>query len=222
MSSQTIEQVGPIIEEKGFDLTLSEKLKFAETPINVRVPLCKEVFQNMVQDHVNGRIHNLFGGLEGQAQYEVFLALRDLRQKYEAAAVEFIRDAHKLDIKDFQMPPLTIDDVEPLEQLHNLSTTYLWLSYRLPLSFPDPEPVRKFKTELELALEFVLEIVATSEGGDRTKGAVVKRLEKRLEDRRIAEKNRIKYVTRGEIDNSAILDALVVPAEQASNLSELV
>jgi hypothetical protein len=120
------------------------------------------------------------------------------------------------------MPPLTIDDVEPLEQLHNLSTTYLWLSYRLPLSFPDPEPVRKFKTELELALEFVLEIVATSEGGDRTKGAVVKRLEKRLEDRRIAEENRIKYVTRGEIDNSAILDALVVPVEQTSNLSELV
>ena len=220
----TLEIVGPVIEETGMSLTLSEKLAFAETPVNVRNEFLGEFFKCMVADHAAGRVHDFIGGLQGTIAYNTFAAVDDLRRRFEQAALDFIRDAAdaRADLKDFRMPALTIGEVEPLEELHNLATTYLWLSYRFPLTFPYPEPVRRFKTDLELALDFVLEVVATSEGGDRTKAAVVKRLEKRVEDRRLAEESRIKYVTRGEVDNSALLAELAVPVERAANVSQLV
>lgn len=222
VSAGTLETIGPVIEQTGMGLTLAEKLAFAEAPVSARVDFNAEFFKCMVADHAAGRVHDFMGGLQGTIAFNTFAAINDLRRRFEQAAVEFIRNADKADIKDFRMPPLSINDIEPLEELHNLATTYLWLSYRFPLTFPYPEPARRFKTDLELSLEFVLEVVATSEGGDRTKSAVVQRLEKRLENRRLAEENRIKYVTRGEIDNSAALAELAVPVERAANVSQLV
>ena len=221
-AASTLEQIAPIIEEAGASLTLAEKLAFAETPINARVEFNSEFFKCMVSDHAAGRVHDFMGGLQGTIAFNTFAAVNDLRRRYEQAALDFIRNSEKVDLKDFRMPALSVADVEPLEELHNLATTYLWLSYRFPLTFPYPEPARRFKSDLELSLEFVLEVVATSEGGDRTKAAVVQRLEKRIEDRRLAEENRIKYVTRGEVDNSALLAELAVPVGRATDVSQLV
>ncbi|KAG9035390.1 RNA helicase [Tulasnella sp. JGI-2019a] len=51
-----------------------------------------------------------------------------------------------------------------LESLHKAITSYLWMSYRVPPSFPEQERAMELKLEVESAIEFYLTLVVTSGG----------------------------------------------------------
>ncbi|KAG8885981.1 RNA helicase [Tulasnella sp. 331] len=51
-----------------------------------------------------------------------------------------------------------------LESLHRAVTSYLWMSYRAPPSFPEQQASMDLKLEVEEAIEFYLTLVVTSGG----------------------------------------------------------
>jgi ATP-dependent RNA helicase SUPV3L1/SUV3 len=140
---------------KGFtkDLTLKEMVTFGYAPVNLRDNKVVTAFQNFVKAYID----------EGEVLLEDALESGRLIPNLEL--VELTRKSmHDLSTSQLRagvtpapIPAAIVTAIPGLESLHKALVLYLWLSFRLPLNFPERTEATELKLRTEAMLDFCLE-----------------------------------------------------------------
>ncbi|CED85426.1 NAD/FAD-utilizing protein possibly involved in translation [Phaffia rhodozyma] len=232
---KTIQKVAPIIDRYGADLSLEQKLLIADAPVNLRDPLVEYWFAQFITAHAVGkRISDLKGLLQTGTLIETF-------ERLKVRHATFLNDQYILAEGSAKPKSRTVEitsnEVAQLELLHNITTAYNWLSFRLPLTFCKPQEARALQAELEILLDFALELVGgplsnagkKGQGGRGVKKGLMAKLSMRqLEAKQLAkdlaEENKIKFYRPGDeedLKNRAQLNQLPISSAEVEKLSSL-
>ena len=140
---------------KGFtkDLTLKEMVTFGFAPVNLRDGKVVSAFQNFVRAYVTEGEVLLESALEsGRLVPNLELVEKTSRTMHHPTQSETRAGAVPPPI-----PSTIVTAIPGLESLHKALVLYLWLSFRLPLNFPDRMIASEIKTRTEVMLDFCLE-----------------------------------------------------------------
>ncbi|KIP07494.1 hypothetical protein PHLGIDRAFT_70994 [Phlebiopsis gigantea 11061_1 CR5-6] len=130
------------IEKTGAPLTLADRHLLQQAPIPWRDPLAVMVMLRLVR-------------MYGEDMYVDYARLL-----HDCGMQQELDNVKKLIQKGARSPPP--GTLENLETMHKITTLYLWLSYRKPVSFNQREEVLAVKGEVEKAMDWCLEYGAGS------------------------------------------------------------
>ncbi|WWC62299.1 uncharacterized protein I303_104895 [Kwoniella dejecticola CBS 10117] len=140
-----------LIEPYRDSLSLHEIDLFCFAPVNIRDERAKAIFGNLIDDFANkGRVdlEEIFGPSRLINQLE--LVEETLRTLPPLPPVLGIG-------RKLLTPPIIISSIPMLETLHKSLVLYIWLSFRLEVSFPDRVKAVELKERTELVLDSCLE-----------------------------------------------------------------
>jgi ATP-dependent RNA helicase SUPV3L1/SUV3 len=129
-----------LIDEKGGELDLSERLHLIRAPIQMRDPRVADGIGHFVRAYraaLHVRVRRALGP-SGLLQHL-------------ASVVALMKNRHA---------EVTTATLGPLESLHKLLTIYIWLSYRNPVTWADMEDAMAIKEETEEAMTWCLSRLA--------------------------------------------------------------
>lgn len=160
-----------VVEPHRNVLTLPETEVFALAPVNLRDDRVASIFMNIVQAYADDYLVRIEEVIAPTSLLKTLKTVEDTL----AALPPPVHGSTPL------APPITIAAIPLLESLHKALVTYLWLSFRFELAFPDRELAASYKERTEVVLESCLERMPS---GRKTNAA------RRKEDmREIARKN---------------------------------
>lgn len=140
---------------KGFtnDLTLKEMVTFGFAPVNLRDSKVVTAFQNFVRAYVTEGEVLLEEALEsGRLVPNLELVEKTSKTMHHPTQSETRAGAVPQAI-----PAAIVTAIPGLESLHKALVLYLWLSFRLPLNFPERTEASELKHRTEVMLDFCLE-----------------------------------------------------------------
>lgn len=140
-----------LIEPARDVLTLAEADSFSMAPVNVRDPKLVDIFVSMV----NGFADNYHVELEDVLESSELLEM--LEEVEDALASLPPLPPHAAASSQYLAPPIAVKSIPALETLHKSLVTYIWLSYRLELGFPDRELAMSYKERAEKVLDLCLQ-----------------------------------------------------------------
>ncbi|WWC70527.1 uncharacterized protein I206_104478 [Kwoniella pini CBS 10737] len=140
-----------LIEPYRDSLSLHEIDLFCFAPVNIRDERAKSIFSNLIDDFANKGFVNL---------EEIFKPSRLINQL--ELVEETLRTLPPLPPilgigRKLLTPPIIISSIPMLESLHKSLVLYIWLSFRLEVSFPDRNQAVSLKERTELVLDSCLE-----------------------------------------------------------------
>ena len=140
---------------KGFtmDLTLKEMVTFGYAPVNLRDNKVVSAFQNYVKAYIDEGEVLLDNALEsGRLVPNLELVELTRKSMHDLSSSQLRAGATPTPI-----PAAVVTAIPGLESLHKALVLYLWLSFRLPLNFPERTEASELKLRTEEMLDFCLE-----------------------------------------------------------------
>lgn len=221
---RTFQKVAPIIDRYGMDLNLEQKLLISEAPVNLRDMMVEYWFGQFITAHTQGK---RISDLKSLLQHGPLI---DNLERMKGQHADFLNAEH-LRAQGYpqKVQPLLVthSDVAQLELLHNITTAYNWLSFRLPLTFCKPQEARDLQSEIETLLDFALEQVEGPLSGKKGKKSTrlsFKQLEMKYLAKDMLEQNKIKFYRPGdeeETRNKEQLNQVPVPLAEVERMSSL-
>ncbi|ORX40270.1 P-loop containing nucleoside triphosphate hydrolase protein [Kockovaella imperatae] len=140
-----------VIDAFASHLSLHEMSVFNAAPVNLKDPVLK---------HILGTTIHLYTRTNEVKLKDVFRA-SELPKKLDVIEATLailpplppVLGIGRLPL----LPPIVISSIPSLETLHKGLVLYLWLSFRLPLAFPDREAAEQLKQRCEVVLEDCIE-----------------------------------------------------------------
>lgn len=161
--SQLIE-AATLVDKTCPDMTIATRAVLTQIPVQWNTPEAVEIFEHMLKDFAAGNRVDLKVCLERvnlMSILEDVTAAREeqkLMKEMEKVAHDPKRAAlseHVISTKEASMR------LEALELLHKMTCAYLWMSYRFPVSFDMRTTAKNIKLDVELGIEFCLEMLRT-------------------------------------------------------------
>ncbi|KAI0689836.1 P-loop containing nucleoside triphosphate hydrolase protein [Cytidiella melzeri] len=140
-SSRDFEETFQHIDSVCGYLSIADRTRFRLAPIRWRDPTSVEAARCLMRKFASDRIVKVREFAEEAGILEVHKTVRERMQKDDTAQV------HGL--------------MQKLESSHGTLVSYIWLSYRLPVSFPDREDATLLKEEAEIAMQWCLDKLST-------------------------------------------------------------
>ncbi|WRT67588.1 uncharacterized protein IL334_004560 [Kwoniella shivajii] len=140
-----------LIEPYRDQLSLQEIDLFCFAPLNLRDERAKAIFKNLIEDFSeNGlvELENIFG--PSRLLHQLELVEETLRTLPPLPPILGVG-------RKLLTPPIIISSIPMLETLHKSLVLYIWLSFRLEVSFPDRNKAVEYKERTELVLDQCLE-----------------------------------------------------------------
>lgn len=149
-----LEQAIKLIKEHSDEFLAWESLNFLHAPIPWQNPPVKAAAKNIARTYSKGTSVTLKSCLAGTP----FLQSLDRVKRLESSTRTSERRRKELadELVKGNKDELLMD----LEALHKTVGVYLWMSYRMPASFPEQEAAFRLKMDTESAIEWYLTILA--------------------------------------------------------------
>lgn len=141
-----------IIDHVGSDLRLAEKVLFAHCPVTWRMDEEVSVMSKFMESFMDGGIVDLQRCLEHTSLLDSSRRINDARLRRAENPTQDIRIDRSLRTKE---------SLQVLETLHKVVLSYIWLSFRIPVSFAQQQLAVELKEQTEACIEFVLEGIGT-------------------------------------------------------------
>ncbi|WWC95878.1 hypothetical protein V866_002745 [Kwoniella sp. B9012] len=165
-----------LLEPYRDQLSLAEIDLFCFAPVNVRDERAKSIFQELIKDFsLNGYVdlEDIFKSSRLITQLE--LVEETLRTLPPLPPVLGIG-------RKLLTPPIIISSIPMLETLHKSLVLYIWLSFRLEVSFPDRAKAVELKERTEVVLDNCLERLPGLRQRKHAKGERSKEVDRLVRD----------------------------------------
>lgn len=141
-----------VIDHHGRDLRLVEKTQFAVCPTAWRSDVEVEIFEIYLRQFASGEAVDL---QECLAESHLLSALEKVTQ----ARIEHQNSSPTGKILGSARgyPVQNLETLATLETLHKVLINYIWLAFRMPVSFHQQPAAIRMKEETEAGIEFILE-----------------------------------------------------------------
>ncbi|KAF8589700.1 P-loop containing nucleoside triphosphate hydrolase protein [Ramaria rubella] len=139
------------IDYYGRDLRLVEKMQFAVSPTTWRSEMEVGVFEHYLRQYTSGRVVDLHECLEESELLATLERVNEARKEYQIRNPSGLPEAAS---GDQYQNTLTLST---LETLHKVLINYIWLAYRMPVSFAQQSIAVRLKEEAEAGIEYLLE-----------------------------------------------------------------
>lgn len=116
------------------ELTVDELQVFAQAPVNQRDVKAQEAFKNFVRAHMLSKPIDIGKWCQ------------------EQGIAHLLPESHRPEESLANIAQTSGSDLLTLESCHKIMSLYLWLSYRLPISFDQPDLVRTLRHNIEVSL----------------------------------------------------------------------
>lgn len=177
-----------IIDRYGRDLRLVEKMHFSVSPTSWRTDTEVEVFGHYLRQFAGGRAVDLRECLEPSGMLRTLEAVNHARQMCDER-----RSSRELGAA-MGHEVQTTSKLATLETLHKVLVNYIWLGFRMPMSFNQHPYALELKEETEKGIEFILEGIEDVHG--RLEKREVKTLKALREEKKVKKIDYIKRVAR--------------------------
>lgn len=137
-----------IIDHVGSDLRLAEKVLFAHCPVTWRVDEEVLVMSKFMKSFTGGGIVDLKRCLQDTSLLDSSRKINDARLRRAENPIQNLRIDGSLRTKE---------SLQVLETFHKVLLSYIWLSFRIPVSFAQQQLAVELKEQTEACIEFVLE-----------------------------------------------------------------
>jgi ATP-dependent RNA helicase SUPV3L1/SUV3 len=146
-----------VIDTLGRDLRLAEKMQFAACPTSWRSDLEVEVFETYLRQFASGEAVDLQEALTESHLLSTLETVTQARIEHRdtSSAGKILGSALGYKLQNSET-------LATMETLHKVLISYIWLAFRMPVSFhQQPEAIR-LKEETEAGIEFILEGIGSS------------------------------------------------------------
>lgn len=146
-----------VIDRYGKDLRLIEKMTFAVCPTSWRSDLEVEVFETYLQQFAAGEAVDLQEALEESHLLSTLERVTEARMEHqENSSTGLVLGA----ARGYKVQ--NSETLATLETLHKVLISYIWLAFRMPVSFHQQAEATRLKEETEAGIEFILEGIGNS------------------------------------------------------------
>ena len=140
-----------VIDHYSRHMSMGEMQVFSNAPINLRDPTLKYIFSEVLAAYTTDGLVDLEMVLK-KSRYLSILDLCEATLAILPPLPPVIGIGRRV-----LTPPLIIASVPSLEGLHKALVLYMWLSFRLPIAFPDRVKAGELKQRCEVVLEDCIE-----------------------------------------------------------------
>jgi ATP-dependent RNA helicase SUPV3L1/SUV3 len=153
-----------IIDRYGSDLRLVEKMQFAVSPTAWRSDLEVETFEAYLQLFMSGEPVDLRESLDESQLLATLESVTQARVEHQRRSPggRILGSAAGYKVQNSET-------LATLETLHKVLINYIWLAFRMPVSFHQQPEAVQLKEETEAGIEFILEGIGNSKVRRRTK-----------------------------------------------------
>ena len=141
-----------VIDRYGKDLRLAEKMTFAVCPTSWRSDLEVEVFETYLRRFASGEAVDLEEALTESHLLPTLENVTQARLEHQktSSTGHILGSARGYKVQNSET-------LATLETLHKVLITYIWLAFRMPISFHQQLAAIRLKEETEAGIEFILE-----------------------------------------------------------------
>ncbi|TDL18494.1 P-loop containing nucleoside triphosphate hydrolase protein [Rickenella mellea] len=129
-------------------LSLAERLLIMNAPVALKDPLCQDAMVRFVRMYRHQRTVDVLRGIHGMGLTEALDSVQ---------AVQDLHDLQALQGQSQSQPMSSPQTLGLLESLHKILVSYLWFSFRAPLSFNQREVAGEMKGKTERAIDWCLQ-----------------------------------------------------------------
>lgn len=162
-----------VIDRCGSDLRLVEKMQFAVSPTAWRSDLEVETFETYLRQFTSGEPVDLRESLEESHLLPTLENVTESRMEHQQRSPgRVLGSARGYRVQNSET-------LATLETLHKVLINYIWLAFRMPVSFHQQPDAIQLKEETEAGIEFILEGIGNSRVRRKTKTLSLLRAENR-------------------------------------------